>query len=375
MGKANLEALKQDLREKVRGDVSFDDVTLGIYATDASIYQIKPVGLVLPRDEEDVVAAVRSAAEHGVSILPRGGGTGLGGQAVGPSLVIDFSKYMNRILELDADERWVRVQPGLVLDELNAALARHGLHFAPDPATSNRATIGGMIGNNSAGTKSIIYGLTVDHVLECKVLLCDGTMLELKEAPVEESNRQGNGGGREAEILGGFRQIIERNREEIAKRYPRVMRRVQGYNLDAFTNTDRWNLSKLIVGSEGTLGVVLEAKLNLEPLPKFKALCVVHFVELLEAIRTVELILPHGPSAVEILNSDVVRGARGNLSIAPMCGFLQGDPAAVLIVEFFGESADEAASKANALAADLKKRQMGNAWPVLTGATEQADVW
>ena len=373
-----LKDLERQLRQRVKGDVLFDDVSLGIYATDASIYQITPTALVLPRDREDVRAAVEIAAAHGVSILPRGGGTSLGGQAAGPSLILDFSKYMNQVLELDVEGRWVRVQPGIVLDELNAQLAENGLHFAPDPATSSRATIGGMIGNNSSGTKSIIYGLTRDHVLETELLLADGTTLELAElAPEEyEQRSQGtNGKSREAEILSGFKQIIETNRDEIGERFPKVMRRVQGYNLDAFIDVDRWNLSKIVTGSEGTLGVVVEAKLNLEPLPKHKILCTVHFAELLEAIRAVAPILEHRPSAVEIVDEEILTRARKNLSIAPLCGFIEGDPKAILIVEFFADTPEEADSKADALVADLREKQIGYTCPVIVVPEEQAKVW
>ena len=375
---STLKSFERQLRRCVRGDVSFDEVVLGIYSTDASMYQIAPTGVFQPRDEDDVLAAINIAAEHGVSILPRGSGTSLGGQAVGPGLIIDFTKYMNKILELNVEKRWARVQPGVVLDELNAALAPHGLHFAPDPATSSRATIGGIIGNNSSGTKSLIHGIARDHVLETRVALSDGTVLELKELSGEEYGCRGqgaNGNTREAKILSGFREIIESNRDEIAKNFPKVMRRVQGYNLDSFINTSRWNLSELMVGSEGTLGVFVETKLNLEPLPKNKVLCVVHFAELLGAIQAVAPILEHGPSAIEIIDSDVATMARKNLHVAPLCGFLQGDPAAVLIIEFFGDSDDEVTRKAESLAADLEKRQLGYAWPIIVEPSEQAKVW
>jgi len=375
---STLKSFEQQLRRCVRGDVSFDEVVLGVYSTDASMYQITPTGVFQPRDEDDVLAAINIAAEHGVSILPRGSGTSLGGQAVGPGLIIDLTKYMNEILELNVEQRWARVQPGIVLDELNAALAPHGLHFAPDPATSSRATIGGIIGNNSSGTKSLIYGIARDHVLETRVALSDGTVLELKEFSGEEYGCRGqgaNGNTREAKILGGFRGIIESNRDEIAKNFPKVMRRVQGYNLDSFIDTSRWNLSELMVGSEGTLGVFVETKLNLEPLPKSKVLCVVHFAELLGAIRAVAPILEHGPSAIEIIDSDVVAMARKNLHVAPLCGFLQGDPAAILIIEFFGDSNDEVARKAESFAADLEKSQLGYAWPIIVEPSEQAKVW
>jgi FAD/FMN-containing dehydrogenase/Fe-S oxidoreductase len=369
---------EQELRKRITGDVSFDDITLGTYATDASIYQITPIALVLPRDENDVIAAVETAAKHSVSILPRGGGTSLGGQGVGSSMIIDFTRYMNQIHELNVEERWVRVQPGLVLDELNAALKEHGLHFAPDPATSDRAAIGGIIGNNSSGTRSIVYGITRDHVLGLKTLLSDGTILQLRDLTPEAYNEQTKATGikrRQAEIFSGFKAIIDTNRDEIKKRFPKVMRRVQGYNLDAFINADRWNLSNLIVGSEGTLGVILDATLNLEPLPKSKVLCTIHFAELLDAIRAVAPILEHQPSAVEIMDTDVIIRARENLSIRPLTGFIKGDPRAILLVEFFGETPQEAMQKAEKLAASLKNQKLGYTWPIIPEAAEQAKVW
>ena len=378
MEESRLEAFRKELPKRVRGEVSFDELILGIYATDASMYQITPTAVVLPRDEDDVLAAMSVASEYDVSVLPRGSATSLGGQAVGGGMVIDFTRYMNRIVELNVEEQWVRVGPGIVLDDLNAVLAPHGLHFAPDPATSSRATIGGMMGNNASGARSIVFGTTKDHVLETRIALSDGTVVTFAPLSAEEYDRRCRGDGapaREAEILKGFKRIIESNRDEIIARFPKVMRRVQGYNLDSFTETDRWNLSELMVGSEGTLGVFLEAKLNLEPVPKNNILCVVHFAELLEAIRAVAPILEHDPSAVEIIDSDVIVMARKNRTVAPLCKFLQGDPAAVLVVEFFGDTGDQVTGKAESLAADLEKKQLGYAWPVISEPTEQAMVW
>lgn len=378
MAQARLEGFERALRDRVKGDVAFDEVTRGIYATDASFYQITPVAVVLPRDEQDVLAAVKTAAEHNVTIVPRGGGTSLGGQAIGHGMVVDFSKYMNKVLEVNVEERWVKVQPGVILDELNAELAQHGLHFAPDPATSSRATIGGMMGNNSSGTKSIIYGRTCDHVLAGRVMLSDGTILELEGLSAEQYYERAESpetSEREANILKGFKDIIEANADEIERQFPKVMRRVNGYNLDLFVKTDKWNLMNLLVGSEGTLGIFLEARLNLEPLPKAKALCTVHFAELIEGIRTVEAILEHKPSAVELLDADVIVMARKNRGIAPLCGFIEGDPHAILVVEFFAGTANAAERKARRLRSDLKKKKLGYAWPVITEPAEQAKVW
>jgi len=378
MNETKKKDFERELKGLLKGDVSFDEITRGIYATDASIYQLMPVGVVEPKDEDDVRAVVETAGRYGVNILPRGAGTSLNGQACGHAVVIDFTKYMNRILELNLEQRWVRVQPGIVLDVLNAGLAGHGLQFAPDPATSSRATIGGMMGNNSAGTKSLIFGMTRDHVLESKVLLSDGTVLWLKELSPEnyqEKMKGSNRNARESHVYREFKNIIEANREEIEKVYPKVMRRVQGYSLDVFTSTDRWNLSKLMIGSEGTLGIFLESKLKLVSLPKSKILCTVHFSDLLEAIRSVSPILKHEPSAVEIMDEDIVIRARENLSIRPLTKFIEGTPKAILIVEFFGDSPEEARKKAEHLVHDLQMQKRGYAWPIITEPGEQAKVW
>ncbi len=367
--------LVDQLRRDLKGDVLSDDFSLGMYSTDASFYQIMPLAIVLPKDDADVKAALKIAREHGVKILPRGGGTSLAGQTVGEALVIDFSKYMNKILEFNEKERWVRVQPGLVRDELNVVMAKHKLHFSPDPATANRANIGGMVGNNSSGTKSILFGKTVDHILEAKVLLADGEELLLKEYSAEEFNQKANQNDREGGIYKAFHKIIQQNKEEIRKRFPKVMRRVGGYNLDEFVYTDRWNLAKLITGSEGTLSISLELKLSLDPLPEFKSVVVVHFAELLEAIRAVQPMLKYKPSAVEIIDRTVLRLSAENLTTKQHCHFIQDDPAAILIVEFYGNNVEDVLQRPNLMVEELKSVGFGYAYPLFPEGREYDDVW
>lgn len=368
-------ALEEQLKAAIRGDVLTDEYSLGMYSTDASFYQMRPLAVVLPKDEDDVKAAVKIASDLQVNLLPRGGGTSLAGQTVGRAVVLDFSKYMNRILEFNEKERWVRVQPGVVRDELNAELARYNLHFSPDPATANRANIGGMVGNNSSGTKSILFGKTVDHILEATVLLADGTTLLLKECSVEEYNRKAAQHDREGEIYRAFREIIDRNRDEIRDRFPKVMRRVSGYNLDEFVDTDRWNLSKLITGSEGTLAVTLELKLDLDPLPRHKSVAVVHFADLLEAIRAVQPMLKYRPSAVEIIDRTVLHLAAENLTTRQHGHFIQGDPAAILIVEFYGDTPEEVMERPRIMIEELRKMGFGYAYPVFPDGKDSDDVW
>src|SRR6266850_493210 len=202
------QSIIEQLRKNIQGEVLEDDYSLGMYSTDASFYQIRPLAVILPKDESDVKKAVEIARNNKIKILPRGGGTSLAGQTVGEALVIDFSKYMNKVLEFNAQEKWVRVQPGVVRDELNEEMAKHNLHFAPDPATSSRANVGGMVGNTSSGTKSILYGKTVDHVLEARVLLSDGTELLLKEFSPEAFKQKAEQRTREGEIYRNFAEVI-----------------------------------------------------------------------------------------------------------------------------------------------------------------------
>ncbi len=364
-----------DLLASIKGDVLTDSYSLGIYATDASIYQILPIAVVLPKDDEDVKKALEWANKNQVTILPRGGGTSLAGQTVGKSIVLDFSKYMDQTLEVNTKERWVRVQPGKVRDVLNEELAPLGLHFAVDPATSSRANVGGMVGNNSSGTKSILYGKTVDHVLEATVLLADGTRLHFKKTDPDTYQEIADQDSREGEIYRNVKEIISKNRERIEQKFPKVMRRVGGYNLDEFIHTSDWNLAKLITGSEGTLATTLELKLNLEPLPQFKSVCVLHFEELLDAVGAVTNILPYQPSAVEILDKIVVDLSRENLTTKRHCHFIQGDPAAILIVEFYGESLADVMDRPTQMIKDLQEKGLGYAFPLFPQGPEYEDVW
>jgi FAD/FMN-containing dehydrogenase/Fe-S oxidoreductase len=367
--------LETELRRKIKGEVYFDEVTRYLYSTDASLYEIQPVGVVVARDPDDVVQAIRTAAKYGVSILPRGGGTSLAGQAVGQSLVIDCSKFMNRIIELNAGERWVRAEPGLVRDELNQQIKHTGLHFAPETATSNRANIGGMIGNNSSGTRSIVYGKTVDHVLEIRAILSNGDQALFRELTPAEYDAKCRQQNLEGQIHREARRIVCENESEIRARFPKVMRRVGGYNLDELVGRENWNLSKILTGSEGTLACIVEAKLKLEPLPQATALLVVHFADLIESLRATNIILQHGPAAVELLDEVMISLAHNNLEIRQLCTFVQGRPQALLLVEFFGDSADEAREKLAMTETSLRQAGCGYAYVQALTPEEQARVW
>ena len=245
--------LAEQLRKRVSGEVRFDPFSRVLYSTDASIYQMEPVGVVIPRNTEDILAVMEIARDNRVPVLPRGGGTGLAGQTINHGIVMDFSKYMNQVVELNREESWVKVQPGIVLDSLNRYLAAHGLQYAPDPTTSNRACVGGGIGNNTCGAHSVIYGKTLDHIQEVNVVLSDATQAQFRTLEPHELETRLQGDGLESDIYRGVLRIAQDNLPEIESRYPKIMRRVSGYNLDSFLGEEPVNLTKMVVGSEGTL--------------------------------------------------------------------------------------------------------------------------
>ncbi len=357
------EQILENFKKEIKGEVYDDDLTRGIYSTDASIYKIMPKLVVVPKDEDDVLTTIKFALEHKISLLPRGGGTSLAGQTVGDSIVLDFSKYMTNILEFNEKEKWVRVQPGLVHSELNKFLEPYGLIYAPDEATINRANVGGVVANNSSGSRSLVFGKAIDHILEVKIALTSGKVINLGEITKEEALKKAEQEDEEGNIYKTLIEILEKDEKEIIARYPKVMRRVTGYSLDEFVEGKQWNMAKLISGSEGTLATILDLKLNLIDLPKKRSITVVHFKDRLEAISTVGKILEHKPSAVELLDDNVINIALTNPATKQISGFIQGHPGAILIVEFFGENYDELSEKHKKLETDLMKSGRGYAYP------------
>ena len=354
----DVDALRRELEGALEGEVRFDALSRALYATDASVYQIQPAGVVIPRTREDLLRVLTACRRHACSITMRGGGTSQAGQAIGAGLVIDTSKYFNRLIEVNAQERWARVEPGIVLDELNAALAPQRLRFAPDIATASRATVGGMISNNSAGARSVVYGKTIDHVLELQVLLADGTFAWFRPVPGAELDQIAGGTTLEASCYREIRRLVCEHATEIERRYPKILRRVGGYNLDEFTAADRpFNLAKIIVGSEGTLGIVVEAKINLVPLPAAKAVLVVQFDDLLDSLEATPVILQHKPSAVEVMDAFILDHTRLSPDLHRLRQtFVDGEPASLLCVEFYGDRVDELPARVEALERDLTAR-------------------
>jgi FAD/FMN-containing dehydrogenase/Fe-S oxidoreductase len=337
--------LAGQLRKHIEGEVRFDVITRQLYSTDASIYQIEPLGVVIPRTVADVIAVVQIAAEMHIPIIARGGGTSLSGQSIGPGIVLDCSKYLNQILEIDSESRTVRVQPGVVLDQLNTAVAKFGLQFGPDVATSSRANLGGMIGNNSAGARSIVYGKTIDHVRRLGVTLADGTEADFGPVTEVEWERREQLRTTQGNIYREMRRVVHQSAAEIRRRFPSILRRVSGYNLDALCKEAQGlqpvGLHQLVVGSEGTLAIVTEAELNLLPLPASRGLLVPHFDSLGAAMDAVGPCLEFSPSAVELVDQMLLDLTRNNLALRDTVALIEGKPAAVLMVEFSGNDLPE----------------------------------
>ena len=372
----NVAELRRELGTELRVDVRFDAVSRALYSTDASVYQIEPLGVALPRTRDELRRIVQTCAKYGCPITMRGGGTSQAGQAIGPGLIVDTSKHLNAILELNVNECWVRVEPGLVLDELNAQLRPHGLRFAPDVSTASRATIGGMMANNSSGARSVRYGKTIDHVLEQEVVLADGSVAIF--GPIEDGTLASKCAGDTLEAR-GYRTIatlVAQHEDEINRRFPRVLRRVGGYNLDEFLPGRPFNLAKLMVGSEGTLGVVLSAKLNLVPLPAAKAVLAIQFENLLESLAATPIILRHSPSAVEVMDKSILDHTRKSAALdALRRSFIDGDPGALLCVEFYADRADELPPRLEAVERDLREQHLGYRYHHALDLAAQARIW
>ena len=292
--------LESELKRTIKGEVRFDQGSRALYATDGSNYRQIPIGLVVPRDDEDVIATVKACRQYGAPVLPRGAGTSLAGQCCNVAVVLDFTKYMNKILEINPEQGFARVQPGVVLDTLRDLAELHGLTFAPDPSTHNRCTIGGMTGNNSCGTHSLLGGKTVDNVDQLRILLYDGTQLTVGATNEKQLDAKVKAGGREAEIYTGLRTIRDRYSSLIRARFPQIPRRVSGYNLDELLPEHGFHVARALVGTEGTCAIVLEAKLKLIHSPPHRTLVGIGYEDAFIAADHVPEILEFSPIGLAV---------------------------------------------------------------------------
>jgi FAD/FMN-containing dehydrogenase/Fe-S oxidoreductase len=362
--------LEQELKQNIKGEVRFDRASRAMYSTDGSNYRQIPIGLVVPRDADDVVLAVAACRKYGAPVLSRGAGTSLAGQCCNVAVVLDFTKYMNKILELNPKQGFARVQPGVVLDTLRAQAEAFKLTFAPDPSTHNRCTIGGMIGNNSCGTHSLLGGKTVDNVEELLVLLYDGTQLRVGPTTSDELERILRAGGRRAEIYTALRAIGAQYADQIRARFPEIPRRVSGYNLDDLL-PERFNVARALVGTEGTCVTVLEAKVKLIPSPQHRALVGVGYQDAFVAADHVPEILSFQPIGFEGFEGSIVDGLRRKG--APKLDLLP-DGRGIVLVEFGADDPDHARSLAQQLIDRLKQVTDPPNTRLYTPA-EARDVW
>lgn len=379
----------KQLKARIEGEVFTDNIRLTMYSTDASDYRERPVAVVYPRHETDIRELIRFATDEKITLIPRAAGTSLAGQVVGSGIVVDVSHHMNKILEINEKERWVRVQPGVVLDELNIALKHTGLFFGPETSTSNRSMIGGMIGNNSCGLHSIVHGTTREHTITVKAILSDGASAEFGPLNQEKLNEKLELEGMEGNIYREIHKILldPENQKEILDQFPDpgVVRRNTGYALDELLNSrpflgekakySDFNLCRLLSGSEGTLVFMTEAKLNLLPIPPpNRALVPVHFETIMEAIRGNLVALQHKPTAVELMDKTILDCTKENISQRKNRFFLDGDPGAILMIELDDQDPVKLDERISIMIADMKEKGLGYHFPILKGG-DISKVW
>lgn len=379
----------RQLKESLDGDLFTDNVQRVLYSTDASSYKEKPIAVTRPGNKADISRILAFARENGSSVIPRAGGTSLAGQVVGPGIVMDVSRYMTRMLEFNKEERWIWVEPGVIPAELNKWLAPHGLQYGPETSTANRCCIGGMLGNNSCGLHSIIYGSAREHVLEVEAILSDGSEVNFRAlTPSEfEEKCQGAPSLLETRIYRNIREILAdpENQKEIRDNFPdpRVTRRNMGYAIDVLLESETFteggepfNFCKLLAGSEGTLAITTKIKLNLIPLPPpHVGLVCAHFRSLEDSLYGNLIALKHKPGAVELMDDIIMNCTRENIEQNKNRFFVEGEPAAILMIEFACETEEELRQKAADLERDMRAAGLGYAFPLVTGADNIKRVW
>jgi FAD/FMN-containing dehydrogenase/Fe-S oxidoreductase len=368
------------------GEINTDYNYRILFATDASVYREIPHAVVYPKDNEDIKILISFARRNKIGLIPRTAGTSLAGQVVGSGIVVDVSKYFNKIIEINIEGKWVRVQPGVVLDELNAYLKQYNLFFGPETSTANRCMIGGMIGNNACGAHSLVYGSTRDHIVEIKGFLSDSSEVFFKDLNIDEFESKCNGDNLECNIYKNIKESLcnQKIRQSIIDEFPdkKIKRRNTGYAVDVllesnvFNNSDNpFNFSKLIAGSEGTLFFITEAKLNLVDLPpKSKGLLCVHFNSLEDSIQGNLIALKYKPVAIELIDNIIVRCLNRSIEHQKNRFFIEGDPKAILLIEFIGQNDNEIIEVMNNLEQELRSKLLGYHFPKIFN-DETRKVW
>ncbi len=376
----------KELQQKLEGELYFDEAIRLMYATDASAYRELPTAVCYPKNVQDIKELILFARENNTSLIPRTAGTSLAGQVVGSGIVVDVSKHLTKILEINTEEKWVRVEPGVVLDELNLILEKHGLFFGPETSTSNRCMIGGMVGNNACGAHSLVYGSTREHTLEIKALLSDGSEAVFGPLDKPAFEEKCKGDKLENKIYQNIKEILgnQDNRQKIRDEFPdpEIRRRNTGYALDLLLDTEPFNhggalfnFAKILAGSEGTLAFSTEIKLHLVALPpEHNALVCVHLNSVKEALKANLIALEHKPVAIELMDKAILDLTKDNIEQAKNRFFIEGDPGAILIIEFAEYDTLTLEEKIKAVEQEMKKEQLGFHFPVIRGA-DITRVW
>lgn len=370
-----MKGLEQELRDSIQGEVYFDTMTRHVYSVDASIFEIKPLGIVIPKNKQDLQRTVEIASHFHIPLTVRGAATGITGGCLGRGLILDVSKYLNQILKINIQEQYAICEPGVIQDDLNRMLAPAGYRLGPDTSTGNRATLGGMLANNAAGARSLRYGKMADHVQEVELLLADGKTLSFSSISEEEWKRKNQQGDQEGEIYRTLWRIKHEDEEEIKQRFPSIPRRVSGYNLDELLKHAPFNVSKLIAGSEGTLGIATQISMNIVPKPRATALLLLFFADLLDAFRPISELLTYHPLSLELIDDQIIQLGRASPLVRNQLEWLKGDPKAILIIEMEAETLQEAEDKVSYLLAQMNQQKIGYLRLPILHPDQMAHVW
>ena len=370
-----MKGLFEELKPSIRGEVYSDEITRRIYSIDASIFQVIPIGVVVAKSSEDIYRAVKASHKFKVPIIARGAATGINGGCIGEGLVIDTSKYMKQIVDINYEEAFAVCQPGVIQDQLYKALEKNGFCLGPDTSTGNRATIGGMVGNNSAGAHSLRYGKMVDNVISCRTVLSNGEVVEFGEESEESFKEKMNSGGRVGEIYSLVHEMMTKHSEAIDKAFPKIQRRVSGYNLDEVIKGFPLNMAKLIVGSEGTFGIVDLIKVKISPKPANTVLSVLHCSDFSEALDKVGKILEHEPFSLELIDKNVISLGKKSTTMKGQLDWLEGEPELLLVAEWDGSTPGIALKKQQKFEEDIASEKVFYANVPLNHKSSQNKVW
>lgn len=368
-------AFIEELQNSIEGDLYSDDITRHIYSVDASIFEVVPQAVVLPKHLDDIVQIVKTSKKYNMPITPRGAATGITGACLGEGIIVDTSKYLNKIIEINYEEEYAICEPGVIQDNLNRTLEKEGYRLGPDTSTGNRATLGGMVANNSAGAHSLIYGKMVDHVESIELVLSSGEILQCAPKTIDEQEHLTLLNNSEGHIYREIIRIKSEYRNEIEKNFPKIPRRVSGYNLDELLKSDNLNLSKLICGSEGTFGIITKIRVKICKRPTFTGLCLLFFDQLNESFKHVPELLKYRPSAIEMIDHRIIEMGKSSPSMKNKLDWLKGTPEAIFAVEFSGENLADLEARIGKFANEMHYRQVGYSQLVLIDKNEIQNVW